>query len=170
MAEKCANRSSPPSSGVMNPKPFASLNHLTVPVAIPTSPVTHVTTTSPRKARRPRDAAAPSSQAHHRHFFDLWRSEKSASLIVEALYSSVKKILRRRCRVANRRFPGFFPLLFSYVRLPKRAVLKSRIIDSHAVLRVARRPLAGRVPSASMGRLCDTRSDCGAARLQRITG
>src|SRR5581483_8659847 len=41
MAEKCANRSSPPSSGVMNPKPFASLNHLTVPVAIPTSPVTH---------------------------------------------------------------------------------------------------------------------------------
>ncbi|MBC8750236.1 hypothetical protein F6X42_27695 [Paraburkholderia sp. WC7.3b] len=34
----------------MNPKPFASLNHLTVPVAIPTSPVTHVTTTSPRKS------------------------------------------------------------------------------------------------------------------------
>jgi hypothetical protein len=34
IAEKCANRSSPPSSGVMNPKPFASLNHLTVPVAI----------------------------------------------------------------------------------------------------------------------------------------
>ena len=110
MAEKCANRSSPPSSGVMNPKPFASLNHLTVPVAIPTSPVTHVTTTSPRKARRPRNAAAPSSQAHHRHFFDLWLSEKSASLIVGALYSSVKKILRCRCRVANRRFPGFFPL------------------------------------------------------------
>src|SRR5437879_5956101 len=34
IAEKCANRSSPPSSGVMKPKPFASLNHLTVPVAI----------------------------------------------------------------------------------------------------------------------------------------
>src|ERR1700738_5141084 len=34
ISEKCANRSSPPSSGVMNPKPFASLNHLTVPVAI----------------------------------------------------------------------------------------------------------------------------------------
>src|SRR6185436_16228218 len=34
IAEKCANRSSPPPSGVMNPKPFASLNHLTVPVAI----------------------------------------------------------------------------------------------------------------------------------------
>ena len=34
IAEKCANRSSPPSSGVMNPNPFASLNHLTVPVAI----------------------------------------------------------------------------------------------------------------------------------------
>src|SRR5215212_7853410 len=34
MPEKCAKRSLPPSSGVMNPKPFASLNHLTVPVAI----------------------------------------------------------------------------------------------------------------------------------------
>ena len=43
-------------------------------------------------------------------FSKLWLGEKSASLIVEALYSSVKKILRCRCRVANRRFPGFFPL------------------------------------------------------------
>ena len=34
IAEKCANRSSLPSSGVMNPKPLESLNHLTVPVAI----------------------------------------------------------------------------------------------------------------------------------------
>src|SRR5438094_7890200 len=34
IAEKCANRSSPPPSGVMKPKPFASLNHFTVPVAI----------------------------------------------------------------------------------------------------------------------------------------
>src|SRR5205823_15028920 len=34
IAEKCANRSSPPPSGVINPKPFASLNHFTVPVAI----------------------------------------------------------------------------------------------------------------------------------------
>jgi hypothetical protein len=33
-SEKCANRSSPPPSGVMKPKPFASLNHFTVPVAI----------------------------------------------------------------------------------------------------------------------------------------
>src|SRR5690606_52867 len=31
---KCANRSSPPSSGVMKPNPLASLNHLTVPVAM----------------------------------------------------------------------------------------------------------------------------------------
>src|SRR3954471_17672258 len=30
----CANRSLPPSSGVMNPKPLLSLNHLTVPVAM----------------------------------------------------------------------------------------------------------------------------------------
>ena len=43
-------------------------------------------------------------------FSKLWLGEKSASLIVGALYSSVKKILRCRCRVANRRFPGFFPL------------------------------------------------------------
>src|SRR5436190_21028194 len=34
MAEKCANRSSPPPSGVMKPKPLASLNHLTVPVGM----------------------------------------------------------------------------------------------------------------------------------------
>src|SRR5215208_6493356 len=34
IAEKWANRSSPPSSGVMKPYPLESLNHLTVPVAI----------------------------------------------------------------------------------------------------------------------------------------
>src|ERR1700730_1470320 len=34
IAEKCANRSSPPPSGVIKPKPFASLNHFTVPFAI----------------------------------------------------------------------------------------------------------------------------------------
>src|SRR6185295_6597498 len=34
MAEKWAKRSSLPSSGVMNPYPFASLNHFTVPVAM----------------------------------------------------------------------------------------------------------------------------------------
>src|SRR5688500_15825911 len=34
IAEKCAKRSSPPPSGVMKPKPFESLNHFTVPVAI----------------------------------------------------------------------------------------------------------------------------------------
>src|SRR5216683_3084644 len=38
IAEKCAKRSSPPPSGVMKPKPFASLNHLTVPVAMFTNP------------------------------------------------------------------------------------------------------------------------------------
>jgi hypothetical protein len=44
-------------------------------------------------------------------FSKLWLSEKSASLIVEALYSSVKKILRRRytrCQQAvSRVFPSF---------------------------------------------------------------
>ncbi len=34
MPEKWTNRSFPPSSGVMKPKPFSSLNHLTVPVGI----------------------------------------------------------------------------------------------------------------------------------------
>lgn len=34
IAEKWANKSSPPWSGVMKPKPLASLNHFTVPVAI----------------------------------------------------------------------------------------------------------------------------------------
>src|SRR5215217_2450855 len=32
--EKCTKASLPPSSGVMKPKPFSSLNHLTTPVAI----------------------------------------------------------------------------------------------------------------------------------------
>src|SRR5436189_4862897 len=35
----CAKRSLPPSSGVMNPKPFASLNHFTVPLLIFTSSI-----------------------------------------------------------------------------------------------------------------------------------
>ena len=34
IAEKWANKSSPPSSGVIKPKPLESLNHFTVPVAI----------------------------------------------------------------------------------------------------------------------------------------
>src|SRR5215212_545907 len=34
MPEKWTNASFPPSSGVMNPKPFSSLNHFTTPVAI----------------------------------------------------------------------------------------------------------------------------------------
>src|SRR3954470_11744729 len=34
ISEKCAKRSSPPPSGLMKPKPLASLNHFTVPVLI----------------------------------------------------------------------------------------------------------------------------------------
>jgi hypothetical protein len=34
MAEKCAKASGPPPSGWMNPKPLASLNHLTVPLGM----------------------------------------------------------------------------------------------------------------------------------------
>src|SRR5690554_1183525 len=40
ISEKCANRSSPLSSGEMKPKPLVSLNHLTVPVAIIAIPLT----------------------------------------------------------------------------------------------------------------------------------
>jgi len=36
IALKCANNSSSPSSGLIKPKPFASLNHLTIPVAMRT--------------------------------------------------------------------------------------------------------------------------------------
>src|SRR2546426_788526 len=39
IAEKWANRSSPPPSGVIKPKPFASLNHLTVPVGMFSNPI-----------------------------------------------------------------------------------------------------------------------------------
>src|SRR3954467_8220459 len=38
IAEKCAKRSLPPSSGVMKPKPLESLNHLTVPVLMSVFP------------------------------------------------------------------------------------------------------------------------------------
>src|SRR5690349_11905036 len=34
MAEKCTNTSADPSSGVMNPNPFASLNHFTLPFVL----------------------------------------------------------------------------------------------------------------------------------------
>src|SRR6185312_799848 len=38
IAEKCTNTSVPSPSGVMNPKPLASLNHFTVPTAISEDP------------------------------------------------------------------------------------------------------------------------------------
>src|SRR3954466_6326233 len=44
----CTNRSLPPSSGVMNPKPFASLNHFTVPFAIALTPQAACIRASPR--------------------------------------------------------------------------------------------------------------------------
>ena len=58
IAEKCANKSSPPASGVMKPNPFASLNHLTVPVAICMS--------SNKKglAREPSRISSPKNERH----------------------------------------------------------------------------------------------------------
>src|SRR5471030_1765996 len=54
IAEKCANKSSPPSSGVMKPKPLESLNHLTVPVAIKRNHTSH----------KSKKLLAPSSTPH----------------------------------------------------------------------------------------------------------
>src|SRR4051794_41616726 len=70
MAEKWANRSSPPPSGVMNPKPFASLNHFTVPVAISAN--------SP-STRYKRDVARPMfrSQGKYGGRTTAWRSDKA---------------------------------------------------------------------------------------------
>src|SRR3954451_2248143 len=53
IAEKCANKSSPPSSGVIKPKPLESLNHLTVPVAIKSVFLYRLNHTS-RKRKKPR--------------------------------------------------------------------------------------------------------------------
>src|SRR5205807_1423248 len=49
---KCTNRSRPPSSGVMKPKPLSSLNHLTVPVAMysPLMPLLSDTSGRPPRA------------------------------------------------------------------------------------------------------------------------
>src|SRR5579875_1132425 len=48
MPVKWTNRSRPPSSGVMNPKPLSSLNHFTVPVAI-----SHPSSVDPRAGFAP---------------------------------------------------------------------------------------------------------------------
>src|SRR5947209_8058086 len=52
MPLKWTNRSRPPSSGVMKPKPLSSLNHFTVPVAIP-SPSTPACLKRSNGSRRP---------------------------------------------------------------------------------------------------------------------
>jgi hypothetical protein len=67
--------------------------------------------TSPRKAQRPRIAVVPPHKLTNGIFSYKPLVEKSASLIVESLYSSVKKILRRpflRCKEPiSRVFPAF---------------------------------------------------------------
>ena len=98
-------------------------------------------------------------------FSKLWRSEKSASLIVEALYSGVKKILRRSCDVANRPFPGFFPLFLCAVAQAARLEKShNRLTCSSAV----RGSLRVGVSSACWPGLCDTRSDCSHQAATRI--
>ncbi|WP_230510525.1 hypothetical protein [Paraburkholderia sejongensis] len=115
----------------MNPKPLASLNHLTVPVAISNFPCNSCHYHEPSKSHDYTRQSLPPHKLTIGIFSKLLLGEKSASLIVEALYSSVKEILRRRCRVANTLlFQGFYR--FRYVRLRKRQALKSRIIVSPA--------------------------------------
>jgi hypothetical protein len=94
-------------------------------------------------------------------FSKLWLSEKSASLIVGALYSSVKKILRRRCRVANRSLSRVFPA--SVCAVAQAAWLEKSHNRLTCWLCPRRRRPARRAFPASPGRLCDTRSDRGAA-------
>src|SRR5436309_15835232 len=76
IAEKCANRSSPPPSGVMNPKPFASLNHFTVPVAI---------SGNSSSTRDKRDVARPMfrSQGKYGGPTTAWRSYRACLYCLE---------------------------------------------------------------------------------------
>jgi hypothetical protein len=76
-------------------------------------------------------AIAPSSQAHQRHFFEFAAVEKSASLIVEGLYSAVKNILRRSLTRCKERISGLVLLTLGRARRVERPILKSRIIDTH---------------------------------------
>src|SRR5574343_542600 len=75
IAEKCANRSSPPSSGVMKPKPLASLNHLTIPVAMCNYPCMHKVnrvvspSVSSLHAAAGMDDTQPAMQTKHRLYF-----------------------------------------------------------------------------------------------------
>jgi hypothetical protein len=84
-------------------------------------------------------------------FSKLWLGEKSASLIVEALYSGVKKILRCRCRVANRHFPGFFPLSLCAV------AQAGRLEKSH-----------NRLTCCSAGRLGEDRAGRAVSQLRQV--
>jgi hypothetical protein len=77
---------------------------------MPTSPVTHVPTTSPSKSLTTAVAAAPRYKLTTAFFRYSGWVEKSASLIVEALNPTVKKILRQpwaRCKdPISRVFPS----------------------------------------------------------------
>jgi len=124
-----------------------------------------------RKAKRSHLAVptAPSSQAHQRHFFEFPSVEKSASLIVGALYSAVKNILRRsltRCKDRISRVFTPFPVFSGAHAGAERHVLKSRIIDAHRLhcsaetFRAACGP--GQCASTALHRLCDTEPARGA--------
>ena len=81
IAEKWANKSSPPSSGVMKPKPLESLNHLTVPVAIIHFQL--ITNHTSRKARNLAKATSSSTCSLH--------IDKTSQILVNKYHSWRKK-------------------------------------------------------------------------------
>src|SRR5258706_14175058 len=90
IAEKCANKSSPPSSGVMNPYPLASLNHFTVPVGIEPSCLNRGT--SPTQLCLYFYAAeqhAPEHRMEDKHreaFYAFWEATSSTRRGVNSLF------------------------------------------------------------------------------------
>src|SRR4051812_27012752 len=72
-------RSFPPSSGVMNPKPFSSLNHFTVPVAI-VGVLHEVCVLRTRRSHEATcgrwhyDGRTPLVQPLHKVFYSFWHS------------------------------------------------------------------------------------------------
>src|SRR5579859_5770805 len=93
MPLKWTNRSRPPSSGVMKPKPLSSLNHFTVPVAInfplysclrtrSDGPREHLQTREPYQGRRP---YAVRLTCHQRSFEQLPRARERVVVRVDLL-------------------------------------------------------------------------------------
>src|SRR5439155_23652692 len=87
IAEKCANRSSPPPSGVIKPKPFASLNHFTVPVAIVGNSLsTRINGTLPDRCFDLKESTAVErlNRRSYRACFTAWNKTRPALYVISA--------------------------------------------------------------------------------------